>query len=411
MIPAGWKAKRLGELGRWVGGGTPSKSNVDFWTNGVIPWVSPKDMKSQRISTAEDFITQDAVDNSSTNVIPPGSILIVARSGILRNSVPVALTTCPVAINQDMKALIPSEQNDALYLMYCMHNKERQVLQECVKEGTTVESLDYVALKSFQVALPGLPEQKAIADTIGLVDAFIEGLSMLAGLKQRRRQALAQRLLTGKARLPGFVKQLGTVPTHPYPLPKDWAYVRIGKVCRELTGRNSDAADLPVLSCTKHQGLVSSLDYFGKRVFSEETSAYKLVPRGTFAYATNHIEEGSIGYQDLYDLALISPIYTVFQTTEQVDDSFLFRLLKTEWYRQLFQKHTNASVDRRGSLRWSHFAEIRIPLPSIGEQRAIVEVLEDADREIALHRAELDALKRQKRGLMQQLLTGKVRVP
>ncbi len=310
-----------------------------------------------------------------------------------------------------MKALIPSEQNDALYLMYCMHNKERQVLQECVKEGTTVESLDYVALKSFQVALPGLPEQKAIADTIGLVDAFIEGLSMLAGLKQRRRQALAQRLLTGKARLPGFVKQLGTVPTHPYPLPKDWAYVRIGKVCRELTGRNSDAADLPVLSCTKHQGLVSSLDYFGKRVFSEETSAYKLVPRGTFAYATNHIEEGSIGYQDLYDLALISPIYTVFQTTEQVDDSFLFRLLKTEWYRQLFQKHTNASVDRRGSLRWSHFAEIRIPLPSIGEQRAIVEVLEDADREIALHRAELDALKRQKRGLMQQLLTGKVRVP
>lgn len=410
MIPKGWTTLKLGELGKWIGGGTPSKNNVDFWTDGVIPWVSPKDMKSQRITTAEDYITQAAVKNSSTNMIPESSVLIVTRSGILRNIVPVAITSRPVTINQDMKALIPHNGYHSLYILYCLQNNNHQVRQECVKDGTTVESIDYSALKSFRIAMPGLPEQVAITDVIGSLDKNIDHLTLVTETKEHRRNALVQNLLVGKLRISGFTRQAGFKPTKPYPLPKDWTYTLIGNVCQECSARNTGAQDLPVLSCTKHQGLVSSLDYFGKRVFSEETSSYRLVPRNTFAYATNHIEEGSIGYQDLFDVALISPIYTVFKTSPEVDDAFLYRLLKTEWYRQLFQKHTNSSVDRRGSLRWSHFAAIPIPLPPLKEQQAIMEVLLDADREIALHRAELDALKRQKRGLMQQLLTGKVRV-
>src|SRR5690554_1939351 len=80
-IPEDWDAVKLENLGVWKGGGTPSKSNLIFWKNGTIPWVSPKDMKSLIIESTQDYITEDAVRNSSTNLIPEESILIVNRSG------------------------------------------------------------------------------------------------------------------------------------------------------------------------------------------------------------------------------------------------------------------------------------------------------------------------------------------
>jgi type I restriction enzyme S subunit len=152
------------------------------------------------------------------------------------------------------------------------------------------------------------------------------------------------------------------------------------------------------------------MEYFGKQIFSKDLSTYKVVHRGQFAYATNHIEEGSIGYQDLHDAAVISPMYTVFEAGKKIDDRFLFLLLKTELYRHIFEVNTSASVDRRGSLRWPDFSRIHIPLPSLEEQRAIVKVIEVADRELDRLKAKADALRQQKKGLMQQLLTGKKRV-
>ena len=81
-----------------------------------------------------------------------------------------------------------------------------------------------------------------------------------------------------------------------------------------------------------------------------------------------------------------------------------------ETYRQIFERNTSASVDRRGSLRWNEFSHIKIPLPSLEEQKAIAEVLGTCDQELALLNRKLELLKKQKQGLMQQLLTGKIRV-
>jgi type I restriction enzyme S subunit len=156
--------------------------------------------------------------------------------------------------------------------------------------------------------------------------------------------------------------------------------------------------------------LVDSLSYFGKQIFSQNLSTYKIVKRGQFAYATNHIEEGSIGYQNLHDEALISPMYTVFQTNSEIDDSFLYKLLKTETYRHIFEAMTSGSINRRGSLRWNHFAQIKLKLPSLEEQKKIAAVLKSCDAEINVLQSKLNAIRQQKRGLMQKLLTGKVRI-
>jgi hypothetical protein len=92
-LPPHWGLKRLKYLGRFVGGGTPAKENLDYW-NGDIPWVSPKDMKGPRVSDSEDHITQAGLEGSSTRLVPARSVLIVFRSGIRRHTIPVASIPC-----------------------------------------------------------------------------------------------------------------------------------------------------------------------------------------------------------------------------------------------------------------------------------------------------------------------------
>jgi len=288
--------------------------------------------------------------------------------------------------------------------------RHRSISPFLTRQGAGRYKLKKAALEKIPILIPPRIEQVKIHKTIVNWDRSIELTESLINTKQERRKWLMQQLLTGKRRLPGFKKSNELRKTPFGRLPADWGYPRIGDVAKEVSERNGDNTTRPVLSCTKHQGLVDSLIYFGKRIFSEDLSNYKVVHRHQFAYATNHIDEGSIGYQDTYDEALISPIYTVFQANETMDDRFLFLILKTETYRHIFSSNTSASVDRRGSLRWHDFAKIRVPRPSIEEQKAIVKVINTADRELDLLRSQLDALREQKKGLMQLLLTGKVRV-
>lgn len=265
---------------------------------------------------------------------------------------------------------------------------------------------------STAVALPPLPEQRKIAEILSTWDRAIEQTEKLIDAKERLKKGLMQQLLTGKLRFPQFRKSTSGLSETRFGLvPSDWPYLRVDRFAREVNERHEGKDETPVLSCTKYAGLVDSLSYFGKRVFSEDTAGYKVVRRGQFAYATNHIEEGSIGLLEDVEAGLVSPMYTVFEVdSECVHAPFLYNLLKTELYRHIFGINTSASVDRRGSLRWSQFRSIRVALPGLEEQRAISACSTTAGREVAVLRKQLSALQRQKRGLMQKLLTGKVRV-
>lgn len=264
--------------------------------------------------------------------------------------------------------------------------------------------------KAFFILIPSRSEQDCIVRVLRQWDKCIDIAERLITAKQERRLWLMQGLLTGRRRFPQFISSTEKRKTYYGSLPADWGYSQIRTFAQEVSKKNTDDGKLPVLSCTKHQGLVDSLQYFSRQIFSEDLSTYKIVRRGQFAYATNHIDEGSIGYQDRYDKALISPMYTVFQSDGSIDDTFLYLVLKSETYRHIFAVNMSASVDRRGSLRWKEFSKIQVPLPSLEEQKAIVRIIETADRELNLLRSKVTALQKQKKGLMQQLLTGKRRV-
>lgn len=228
------------------------------------------------------------------------------------------------------------------------------------------------------------------------IDGLIDALDALIAKKRAIKQATMQQLLTGKTRLPGFSG--------------DWETKPIGAVVSPCIEKNHLGTNIPVLTCSKHLGFVDSLSYFKNQVFSKDLSNYKIIRRGQIGYPANHVEEGSIGLQDLYDVALVSPIYVVFSPNEGISSFFLHRLLKLNSYRQQFATATTSSINRRGSLRWPAFSKIRVTLPPIDEQVAIAEVLSDMETEISALENRLDKTRAIKQGMMQQLLTGKVRL-
>lgn len=172
-------------------------------------------------------------------------------------------------------------------------------------------------------------------------------------------------------------------------LPEGWRWLALGEVTREESLRVGRRQEVKVLSSTKHHGLVPSDQYFKNRtIYSSDLSNYKLVPRNCFAYATNHLAEGSIGLQSQYDLACVSPVYTVFSCDlNQVDENYMFRLLKSPPLMVAYGAHEQASVDRRGAIRYRDFSRIYVLLPTKAEQRRIAEILDALDTQISATQA------------------------
>lgn len=273
---------------------------------------------------------------------------------------------------------------------------------------TSIPHLTREKLLDLPILLPPLSEQKAIAALLSTWDEAIEKTEQLIQAKEKKLRQISRWLLFGHTRLGNQKNELADGRFFKYP--SDWALVKTGKVAKEVSVRNGESEET-VLSCSKYDGFVNSLDYFGKQVFSSDTSNYKVVKKGQFCYPSNHVEEGSIGLLEHCGKGIVSPIYVVFEASkEKVHSPYLYKLLKTDIYRHIFQVSTSSSVDRRGSLRWGDFSKIKVLVPSLEEQQEISETLASAQHEIDLLKQLAKKYKTQKRGLMQKMLTGEWRL-
>jgi type I restriction enzyme, S subunit len=176
-LPSTWATVQLRDLGQWVGGGTPSKTKYGFWAAGNIPWLSPKDVKMDFIMDSEDHVTQEAIDAGLTTLVPADSVVVVARSGILANTLPVATTGRAVAINQDLKVLVPAPGIASRYVAYALKRFEKDILSTCTKSGTTVSSILSECLLSFAIPIAPSVEQHIIVKRI---DALMERVGQVA---------------------------------------------------------------------------------------------------------------------------------------------------------------------------------------------------------------------------------------
>lgn len=384
-IPEDWKLKCLGDIGkirmckRIFNHETSEEGDIPFFKIGTFG------------KEADAYISHNLYEDYKKRFSHPkkGDILLSAAGTLGRT---VVYDGTPSYFQDSNIVWIDNDEslilNDFLIYIYQIVRYE--------SEGGTIQRLYNKTINEAKFFCPPLPEQKKIAPILSTWDKAIEQNQNLIEQLKNRKKGLMQQLLTGKTRLKGFSGE--------------WKKYQIGDLASNYNQINKDNKVQEVLSCTKYDGLVRSLEYFGRKVYGDDLSKYKVVPSGYFAYATNHIEEGSIGYQNILDFGLVSPMYTVFKTNDKVDDSFFFKLLKTDKLIYYYQSNMSGSIARRGGLRWNVFETIVVKVPTIEEQQAIAKVLTTADKEIKAQETYLKQLQDQKKGLMQQLLTGQKRV-
>jgi len=192
-----WDTKKLSKLCvKIYGGGTPSKSRPEYY-EGNIPWVTPKDMKQDFIGDSIDHITEKAIGESSTKLIPPNSLLMVIRSGILKKKLPVAINTCEVTLNQDMKSFIfDNRLTDTSFMLYFFKIYQRELLNRV--RSVTADNLEFDQIKDIDVILPPIELQHRFSQIVEQVERTRSSQRQSSLEINNLLDALMQKAFTGE---------------------------------------------------------------------------------------------------------------------------------------------------------------------------------------------------------------------
>lgn len=207
-VPAHWRLTPLKYLTAFRSGGTPSKANESFW-DGDIPWASAKDMKLEVLDDTEDHITDAAVQSGGADLLPIGSVLVVVRGMILARIFPVTVTSSAIAINQDLKALLPGKTLGPDFLAWYLRGTAAESLTRLDEAGHGTKALRMDAWSSLTVAVPPLKEQ---LDVVRFIESETKRLDVLNSeaehaitLLKERRSALISATVTGQIDVRGLV--------------------------------------------------------------------------------------------------------------------------------------------------------------------------------------------------------------
>ncbi|MDR0802759.1 restriction endonuclease subunit S [Fluviicola sp.] len=257
-----------------------------------------------------------------------------------------------------------------------------------VSSGSKMPRADWDYVSEFPFSLPPLPEQTAIAALLSTWDTAIQKIATLIAQKQLQKKWLMQKLLSGKKKNENHM---------------------LGNYIKEVSVRNTGNKITRVLSVTNSRGFIDQEEQFDRVVASKEQGNYKVVKKGQFAYNPSRVNVGSLDLLRKFDEGILSPMYVVFEPdTEKINIEYLFYLLKTTLFTARIPMFVQGSV--RDTLSFDGLCGMKFFIPSISEQTKIAQILQTADKEIQLLKSKSEKLKEQKKGLMQQLLTGKKRL-
>jgi type I restriction enzyme S subunit len=198
-VPESWEVVPLSSVCRFQSGGTPSKQNPEFW-QGSIPWVSPKDMKRPRLYDVPDHISQEALESGS-KLAPAGSVFVVVRGMILAKTVPVALAEIPMAINQDMKAIVPGPKLRSDFLLYALETLRKNLFKKVGRSGHGTCTLMGHEVAAFKIPLPDLQTQEEIAYAIQKLERKKELHEQKQTQLKDLFRTLLHELMTAKTRI------------------------------------------------------------------------------------------------------------------------------------------------------------------------------------------------------------------
>ncbi len=172
MAPRNWRSTKLGDITVWTSGGTPRKSESSYW-GGSIPWISASSMKSTRLTDSDLRITEAGLKNGS-RLAERNSVLLLVRGSELHKRIPIGIAGCPVAFNQDVKAMKAKDGLLPAYLLYWLLGNEPLLLSKVEHTGIGAGKLDTDVMKGLLLHLPPVTEQYAITSILGSLDDKIE---------------------------------------------------------------------------------------------------------------------------------------------------------------------------------------------------------------------------------------------
>ena len=385
QIPSDWEVRKLGNFAKFFSGGTPLTSKSEYY-EGNIPFIKSGEIY---FNETEQFISEEGLNSSSAKMVEVGDILYALYGA---NSGEVAISKIKGAINQAILCIRHNEACNTVFLYNYLLSQKKSIISTYLQGGQGNLSAEIV--KSLSLPLPPLPEQKAIAHILGLIDNLINKNDQLIAQKELRKKWLMQNLLTGKMRLKGFSGEWKKEKLENYLIKHD-----------EKTTVNNQ---YPVLTSSR-RGIFLQSEYYTRDVASEDNTGYNVVPRGYFTY--RHMSDDLIfkfNINDIVDKGIVSTLYPVF-TTKNINDYFLLAKLNEG---HEFKMHAGEQK-QGGSRTYVYFktlCQLKMNLPSLAEQTAISQVLQAADKEISLLKAKAEKLREQKKGLMHVLLTGKKRL-
>jgi type I restriction enzyme S subunit len=358
-------------LASFSGGGTPDKGDAAYW-NGNIPWVSPKDMKRDSIGDSEDHVTQAALDQTVVQLLPVGSVLVVVRGMILAHTLPVAITTQPVTINQDIKALRCGAALYPRYLQAVLQGRAHWLLSQADESAHGTKKLDTEVLRRFEVPCPSLVEQRAIiryldTETGRLDQLIIAKARVLDLLAEKRRAVIASAVLRGINRAAPMrdsgVPWVGQLPTH-------WQIERTRWLFRERDVR-SETGDEELLSVSHITGVTPRSEKEVTMFEAETTEGYKTCLPGDLVINTLWAWMGAMGVAPME--GIVSPAYHVYETGPRLDPRYIDALVRLPVFAQEVTRYSKGVWSSRLRLYPEGFFEVSLPIPPLDEQRTIVD--------------------------------------
>ncbi len=365
--PQGVRYEPLIDIGTWYGGGTPAKGRPEYWQNGTIPWVSPKDMGRPIVERTEDYITDAAVKGSATRLVPANSVAVVVRSSILDRILPTALIPIPVALNQDMKAVVPRPDVLPGYIAHVLRSRGEDILRVARKTGGSVASIESNKLFSFRIPVPPLAIQEevvAILDNFTKLEAELE-----AELEARRLQYRHYR---------------DTLLSFEQTSKQARRIAALGELGNFIRGRRFTKEDYASegIGCIHYGEIYTRYGVWADQVVSRLRSDMA----GTLRYA----EPGDVVVTDVGETVEDVGKAVAWIGKEKVaihDHCYAFRpsmnpkfvayCMQTSWF--VAAKAKYVARTKVNTLLIDGFAKIRIPVPSPDEQDRIVSILDSFD--------------------------------
>lgn len=406
VLPQDWTIGYLSDFGKVQSGGTPSTTIADYW-GGSIAWCTPSDITStpvKYINSTQRTITDEGLKNSAAIVMPAGSILLCTRATIGE----LKINSIPMATNQGFKNITIDGRGNAEFFYYLLQTKKNSMLELAI--GSTFLEISKTALCKIPLQIPIRDEQNKIADALSDIDNLVVVLEKQIAKKKAIKQGAMQELLTGKRRLPGFSGEWETKKLEDY-----------CSLITKQTGFDYSAYIKPALITRKMPNtvpMIQTINFRGRK-FTFETDYY--IPQSVAMQFPNivlnkkcvlfSIVGASVGNVGLYPgniTAFCGGAIGITRFRNEQDAEWVFNYMSSPDGQSQIQYVTKGGA--QATVTIADIRNFKIPTPEKGERDAISGILENMDHEIEVLEEKLAKYRQVKQGMMQQLLTGKIRL-